>query len=118
MELCRKGSPDAMCHLLRLRGAVFKPGVCLPVLEVYGAQSTDDQLQLPLVKSLQQALRDQLVEAFLEGQELLLDPVHEPARMTGDNTRFLLDLIVLPVCDVELDVLLFVVLGDLENDNT
>ena len=65
-------------HLLGVQGAVLEPGVGPPVVEVDGPQPADHQLQLPLVERLQQALRDQLVEALLQSQELLLDPMHEP----------------------------------------
>lgn len=60
-------------HNVAVRRAVLQPGVVPPVLHVHRAQTRHDQLQLTLVKGLEEVGRDELVEAFLQGVELLVD---------------------------------------------
>ena len=67
--------------------AVFEPRVSFPVYQVDCAKSPDHELQLPLVEGLEQVLRDEVVEAFLEGQELLLDPMHKPRKENGESAK-------------------------------
>ena len=56
---------------------IFQSCVAFPVLEVNFAKAPNNQLQLSLVKALEQLLWDELVEALLQGQKLGLDPVHK-----------------------------------------
>jgi hypothetical protein len=51
-----------LLYLWRIELAVLEPGVGAPVLQVDGDEAADDELQLPLVKALEQLLGNQLVE--------------------------------------------------------
>ena len=69
-------------------------GVSLPVIDVNVGETTDEQLELPLVEDLDQILRNELVETVHKGLELLLDGL-------GNDPLGL-----------QLDELLLVVVGD------
>lgn len=45
----------------------------LPILDVNIGHTADEELELTLVKDVDELLRDELVEAAHEGLELLLD---------------------------------------------
>ena len=66
-------------HLGALWCAVLQPRVAFPVLEVDSAQASDNQLELHCVKRFEEMLGDEFVKTLLQGEELLLNALHEPA---------------------------------------
>ena len=66
--------------------AIFQSCVAFPVLEVNFAKSPNNQLQLSLIKALEQLLWNELVEALLQGQKLGLNPVHKSIK----NMKYLI----------------------------
>ena len=61
-----------------VRRAVLKSGVDPPVVHVHLTQPRDQQLQLSLVKVFEQVWLNELVETFLQRQELLVNAVTKP----------------------------------------
>jgi hypothetical protein len=89
------GLPEPNDDLVRL-GVRAVIGVSSPVVHVDLSDTANEQLQLSLVKDVDELLRNELVEASHESLELILDPLLDP-----------------PNCD-ELDVFLLVLFGHVD----
>ena len=79
---------------ITIQSAVFQLGIIHPVVHIHRPQPRNNQLQLSLVKQLQQVRWEQFVESFLQRQELLVYAHLESP------------------LDVEVDIVFFVFVGD------
>jgi hypothetical protein len=103
------GLPEPDDDLVRLGvGAVV--GVAGPIVDVDLADAADEELELALVKDVDELLRDELVEARHERLELVLDPLLD-APLRDEPAPVLDPTIERPASDA-LDIFLLVVFRD------